>query len=73
MISRSKLSPNTRIPRLFTLYLKEAETILHEAATIDDMSNDHDKTATWKGKKLNLKYKEDYKELAKDKWRDKDP
>ena len=38
---------------------KEAEKYFHEAQTIDDMTNDHGKTATWKAKQLKLKYKED--------------
>ena len=36
---------------------KEAEKYLTEAGTTDDMTNDHGKTATWKGKQLKLKYK----------------
>ena len=35
------------------------------------MSNDHGKSGTWKTKKLKLKYKEDYKKLVKDRWKDK--
>ena len=50
---------------------KEAETYLHEAGTIDDVSNDHGKATTWKANKLKLKYKKDYKKLVKDKWKDK--
>ena len=36
---------------------KEAEKYLTEAGTTDDMTNDHGKAATWKGKQLKLKYK----------------
>ena len=50
---------------------KKAETYLHKARTIHYMSSNHDKAATWKAKKLKLKYKEDYKKLVKDKWKDK--
>ena len=50
---------------------KEAETYLHEAGTIDDVSRYHGKAATWKAKSLKLKYKEDYKKLVKNKWKDK--
>ena len=34
---------------------KEAVKYLVEAGTTDDMTNDHDKTATWKAKQLKLK------------------
>ena len=50
---------------------KEAEKYLTEAGTTDDMTNDHGKTATWKAKQLNLKYKEDFKKMARDKWKEK--
>ena len=43
---------------------KEAKKYLTEAGTTDDMNNDHGKTATWKGKKLKLKYKEDFKKMV---------
>ena len=46
---------------------KEAEKYLTEAATTDDMTNDHGKTATWKAKQLKLKYKEDFKKMVRDK------
>ena len=39
---------------------KDTEKYLTEAGTTDDMTNDHDKTATWKAKQLKLKYKEDF-------------
>ena len=50
---------------------KEAEKYLTEAGTTDDMTNDHGKTATWKTKQLKLKYKEDFKKMVRDKWREK--
>ena len=50
---------------------KDAEKYLHEAGTTDDMTNDHGKTATWKAKQLKLKYKEDFKKMARDKWKEK--
>ena len=50
---------------------KEAEKYLTEAGTIDDMTNDHGKTATWKAKQLKLKYKEDFKKMVRDKWKEK--
>ena len=50
---------------------KEAEKYLTEAGTTDDMTNDHGKTATWKAKQLKLKYKEDFKNMVRDKWREK--
>ena len=50
---------------------KEAEKYLHKAATTDDMTNDHSKTATWKAKQLKLKYKEDFKKMMRDKWKEK--
>ena len=50
---------------------KEAEKYLTEAGTTDDMTNDHGKTATWKAKQLKLKYKEDFKKMVRDKWREK--
>ena len=46
---------------------KEAEKCLTEAATTDDMTNDHGKMATWKAKQLKLKYKEDFKKMVRDK------
>ena len=44
---------------------KEAEKYLTEAATTDDMTNVHGKTATW-AKQLKLKYKEDFKKMVRD-------
>ena len=44
---------------------KEAEAFTTEAGTIDLITSDLPKTATWKAKKLKLKYKEDYKKLVK--------
>ena len=43
---------------------KEAEKYLIEAGTTDDITNDLGKTATWK-------YKEDFKKMVRDKWREK--
>ena len=34
-------------------------------------NNDHGKTATWKAKQLELKYKEDFKKMVRDKWKEK--
>ena len=50
---------------------KEAEKYLTEAETTDDMTNDHGKTATWRAKQLKLKYKEDFKMMVRDKWKEK--
>ena len=50
---------------------KEAEKYLHEAGTMDDMTIDHGKTATWKAKQLKLNYKEDFKKMVRDKWKEK--
>ena len=50
---------------------KEAEKYLTETGTTDDMTNDHGKTATWKAKQLKFKYKEDYKKMVRDKWKEK--
>ena len=35
------------------------------------MTNVHGKTATWKAKQLKLKYKEDFKKMVRDKWKEK--
>ena len=35
------------------------------------MTNDHGKTAKWKAKQLKLKYKEDFKKMVRDKWKEK--
>ena len=50
---------------------KEAEKYLTEAGTTHDMTNVHGKTATWKAKQLKLKYKEDFKKMVRDKWKEK--
>ena len=50
---------------------KEAEKYLTEAGTTDDKTNDHGKTAIWKAKQLKLKYKEDFKKMVRDKWKEK--
>ena len=50
---------------------KEAETYLTEAGSTDDMTNDHGKTTTWKAKQLKLKYKEDFKKMVRDKWKER--
>ena len=50
---------------------KEAEKYLAEAGTTDDMINEHGKTATWKAKQLQLKYKEDFRKMVRDKWKEK--
>ena len=50
---------------------KEAEKYLTEAGTTYYMTNDHGKTATWKAKQMKLKYKEDFKKMVRDKWKEK--
>ena len=71
-MSRYKLSSDTRTPRLFTLYPRKLRNSWHgEAGTTDDIINDHGKTATWKAKLLKLKYKEDFKKMVRDKWKEK--
>ena len=35
------------------------------------MTNDHGKTAAWKAKQLKPKYKEDFKNIVRDKWKEK--
>ena len=50
---------------------QEAAKYLTEAGTTDDMTNNHGKTATWKAKKLKLKYNEDFKKMVRDKWKEK--
>ena len=50
---------------------KEAEAYLTEAGTKDLITNDLPKSATWKAKKLKLKYKEDVNKLVKDRWKEK--
>ena len=50
---------------------KEAEAYLTETGTKDLITNDLPKSATWKAKKLKLKYKEDVNKLVKDRWKEK--
>ena len=50
---------------------KEAAKYLNEAGTIQDLTIDINRTATWKAKQLKLKYKKDAKKMIKDKWKDK--
>ena len=50
---------------------KEDEKYLTEAGTTDDITNDHGKTAMWKAKQLKLKYKDDFKKMVRDKWKEK--
>ena len=50
---------------------KEAEAYLTEAGSKDLITNDLPKPATWKAKKLKLKYKEDIKKLVRDRWKEK--
>ena len=50
---------------------KEAEAYLTEAGTKDLITNDLPKSATWKAKKLKVKYKEDFNNLVKDRWKEK--
>ena len=50
---------------------KEAEKYQTEAGTTDDMTNEHGRKATWKAKQLKLKYKEDFKKMVRDKWKEK--
>ena len=50
---------------------KEAEAYLTEAGTKDLITNDLPKSATWKAKKLKLKYKEDIIKLMWDRWKEK--
>ena len=50
---------------------KEAEKYLIKAGTTGNMTNDDGKTATWKAKQLMFKYKEDFKKIVRDKWKEK--
>ena len=50
---------------------KEAAKYLNEAGTIQDLTIDINRTATWKAKQLKLKYKKDANKMIKDKWKDK--
>ena len=70
-MSRYKLSSDTRTPKVLHSVPKEAEKYLREAGTTDDMTNDHGKTATLKAKQLKLNYKEDFKKMVRDKWKEK--
>ena len=49
----------------------EAEAYLTEAGTKDLITNDLPKSATWKAKKLKLKYKEDVNKLVRDRCKEK--
>ena len=71
MMFRYKLSLQHQNSKALHSLPKEAEKYLTEAGTTDDMTNDHGKTATWKAKQLKLKYKEDFKKLVRDKWKEK--
>ena len=50
---------------------KAAEAYLAEAGTKDLIPNDLPKSATWKAKKLKLKYKKDINKLVRDRWKEK--
>ena len=50
---------------------KEAAKYLNEASTIQDLTIDINRTATWKAKQLKLKYNKDAKKMIKDKWKEK--
>ena len=50
---------------------KEAAKYLNEAGTIQDLTIDINRTATWKAKQLKLKYKKDAKKIIKNKRKDK--
>ena len=71
MKSRCKLVLRHQNSKALHSVPKEAEKYLTEAGTTDDMTNDHGKTATWKVKQLKLKYKEDFKKMVRDKWKEK--
>ena len=49
---------------------KKAEAYLTEAGTKDLITNDLPKSATWKAKKLKLKYKEGINKLVRDMWKE---
>ena len=70
MMSRYKLSSDTQNSKALHSVPKEAEKYLTEAGTTDDMTNDHGKTATWKAKQLKLKYKENFKKMVRNKWKE---
>ena len=71
MLSRFKAVLRYQNSKALHSLFKEAENYLTEAGTTDDMTNDHGKTATWKAKQLKLKYKEDFKKMVRDKWKEK--
>ena len=50
---------------------KEAEAYLTKAGAKDLITNDLTRSATWKAKKLKLKYKEDVNKLVRDRWKEK--
>ena len=50
---------------------KKAEAYLNEAGSTDDVTSDHRKISERMAKKLKLKYKEDYKKMMKNKWRER--
>ena len=50
---------------------QKAEVYLTETGTTDHVTNDLNKTATWKAKKLKLKYNNSYNKLAKVRWKRK--
>ena len=50
---------------------KALHSIPKEAGTKDLITNDLPKSATWKAKRLKLKYKEDVNKLVKDRWKEK--
>ena len=56
---------------MHNLLQSSAIASLHYIYNTDDMNNDHGKTATWKAKELKLKYKEDFKKMVRDKWKEK--
>ena len=44
---------------------------LNDTGTQQDLTIDINRTATWKVKKLKIKYKKGAKQMVKDKWKDK--
>ena len=50
---------------------KEDKKYLTEAGKTHDMTNDQGKTANCKAKQLKLKYKDDFKKMVRDKWKEK--
>ena len=49
---------------------KEAAKNPIEAGTLQDLTMDINRTATWKAKQLKLNYKKDAKKMVKNKWKD---